>query len=84
MKAKPIGERIIVSPAEASERKLASGLIIESKSDTFPSGVVVSVPDGCESVAPGQTVVYASGTEVKVGGESFTVVEMSAVIAALG
>lgn len=82
MKLTPIGSRIVVEPIAAATRETASGIIIESKAETFKRGTVTAAPKDSE-ISVGQTVLYARGTEVETQGETFTLVEMDSVVAVI-
>ena len=85
MKVTPIGERIAVEPIVPAETKaLASGLIVETKHDTFRRGKVVAVPKGYDAVKVGQTAIYGQHYEITVDGETATFVDVAQVIAVVG
>ena len=82
MNRKPLGDRVLVTPA-AAEQKTASGLYIASNAQEKPQrGEVVAVGAGKlgengerlpMDVKVGDTVIYGKfgGNEVKVDGEEY-------------
>ncbi len=94
MNVRPLGDRIIVKPAEAEE-KTASGLIIPDTAKEKPmKGEVVAVgkgkvtDDGKElklELKVGDKVLYGkySGTEVTIDGEEFLIMRESDVYAVI-
>ncbi len=92
----PLGDRIVVQPAEKEEKKLASGIIIpESADKEKPSkGKVVAVgpgkfEDGARTpmtVKVGDTVLFSKYgyDEVKVEGEEYYILSESGVLAIIG
>ncbi|WP_300342754.1 co-chaperone GroES [Nesterenkonia sp.] len=89
---KPLEDRIVVRPLEA-EQTTASGLVIPDTAKEKPQeGEVVAVGPGKVSdsgerlpvdVATGDVVIYSKfgGTEVKVGGEEYLVLNARDVLA---
>ncbi|GAA1801894.1 co-chaperone GroES [Nesterenkonia flava] len=89
---KPLEDRIVVRPLEA-EQTTASGLVIPDTAKEKPQeGEVVAVGPGRVSdngerlpvdVATGDVVIYSKfgGTEVKVGGEEYLVLNARDVLA---
>ncbi|GAA4921726.1 co-chaperone GroES [Nesterenkonia massiliensis] len=89
---KPLEDRIVVRPLEA-EQTTASGLVIPDTAKEKPQeGKVVAVGPGRVSdkgerlpvdVAEGDVVIYSKfgGTEVKVGGEEYLVLNARDVLA---
>jgi chaperonin GroES len=89
---KPLEDRIVVRPLEA-EQTTASGLVIPDTAKEKPQeGEVVAVGPGKVSdagerlpvdVAEGDVVIYSKfgGTEVKVGGEEYLVLNARDVLA---
>ena len=92
----PLGDRIVVKPAEKEEKKLPSGIIIpESADKEKPSkGKVVAVgpgkfDDGARvpmTVKVGDTVLFSKYgyDEVKVEGEEYYILSESGVLAIIG
>ncbi len=79
MKVKPLGDRVVVKPAEGEE-KTASGLVIPDTAKEKPQeGTVIAVGPGRYEdgkyvpmgVKEGDKIIYSKygGTEVKVEGE---------------
>ncbi|GAA3060508.1 MULTISPECIES: co-chaperone GroES [Actinomycetes] len=89
---KPLEDRIVVRPLEA-EQTTASGLVIPDTAKEKPQeGEVVAVGPGRVDdkgnrvpvdVAEGDVVIYSKfgGTEVKVGGDEFLVLNARDVLA---
>jgi len=89
---KPLGARVIVKPLEAEE-KSAGGIILPEAAQERPrEGKVVAVGPGelndegeriGVAVAKGDIVIYSSfgGTEVKIDGEEYLIVNESDIIA---
>ena len=89
---KPLEDRIVVRPLE-DEQTTASGLVIPDTAKEKPQeGKVVAVGPGRVSdkgerlpvdVAEGDVVIYSKfgGTEVKVGGEEYLVLNARDVLA---
>ncbi|WP_022871901.1 co-chaperone GroES [Nesterenkonia alba] len=89
---KPLEDRIVVRPLEA-EQTTASGLVIPDTAKEKPQeGEVVAVGPGKfddkgeripVDVAEGDVVIYSKfgGTEVKVGGEEYLVLNARDVLA---
>lgn len=94
MSIKPLGDRILIEPAEA-ETKTASGIYIPDNAKEKPQkGKVVAVGTGRKSdsgetialdVQVGDEVLYGkySGTEVSVDGKDYLIVRESDVLAIL-
>ncbi len=91
---KPLEDRIVVRPLEA-EQTTASGLVIPDTAKEKPQeGEVVAVGPGRVGdsgerlpvdVAQGDVVIYSKfgGTEVKVGGDEFLVLNARDVLAVI-
>lgn len=92
----PLGDRIVVKPAEnAGEKKLASGIIIPASADKEKpmTGKVVAVGPGRYEdgkliplqVKVGNTVLFGkySHEEVKLNGESYYILSESGVLGIL-
>jgi len=95
MNLKPLGDRIVVKPAEEDEARTASGLVIPDTAKEKPQlGEVLAVgpgefKDGDRvpiDVSVGDTVFYSKygGTEVKYEGEDYLVLSSRDVLAVLG
>lgn len=89
---KPLADRVLVEPLEAEE-KTASGIVLPDTAKEKPQqGKVVAVGPGrtkengerlAMSVAAGQTVLFAryAGTEIKVEGKKYLIMNESEVLA---
>ncbi|MHB1456271.1 MAG: co-chaperone GroES [Armatimonadota bacterium] len=89
---KPIGDKVIVK-AKAEEEKSAGGIILPDRAKEKPSeGTVIAVGPGrmlengerkSMTVKEGDTVIYSKygGTEVKLKGEEYIILEEDAIYA---
>ncbi|HQT82896.1 MAG TPA: co-chaperone GroES [Candidatus Paceibacterota bacterium] len=90
---KPLGDRVVVQPAEKEgEKKLASGIIIPETVDKEKpaQGTVIAVGPGKYEdgkrvpmqVKVGDTVIFSkySYDEVKIGGEEYYILEESKIL----
>jgi chaperonin GroES len=89
---KPIGDKVIVK-AKAEEEKSAGGIILPDRAKEKPSeGTVIAVGPGrmlengerkSMAVKEGDTVIYSKygGTEVKLKGEEYVILEEDAIYA---
>ena len=92
MKIRPLGDKVIVQRLEA-ESKTAGGIVLpESAKEKPQRGKIVSVGDGKQlddgsraemSVKKGQEVLFTSyaGTEVKVDGKEYLIIDESDILA---
>ena len=92
MKIRPLGDKVIVQRLEA-EGKTAGGIVLpESAKEKPQRGKIVSVGDGKQlddgsraemSVKKGQEVLFTSyaGTEVKVDGKEYLIIDESDILA---
>lgn len=91
MSIKPLFDRVVLKMVEAEE-KTKSGLILSSASKEAPEAAVVvavgpgGVADGKSiymAVEVGQKVILSkhAGTEVKVDGETYTIVRQGEILA---
>ena len=92
MNLKPLGDRVIVKPAEAEEQT-ASGLVIPDTAKEKPQrGEVIAVGEGkrlddgsrqAVDVAAGDTVIFGKygGTEIKIEGTEYKILEERDIIA---
>lgn len=91
MNIKPLGERVVIKKLEAEE-KTKSGIVLPGQAQEKPqiAEVVAVGPggfvDGKEvrmEVKVGDKVIFPkySGTEVKVDGEEYTIIEQSKLLA---
>lgn len=78
---KPLGDRVLVEPAEAEE-KTASGIIIPDTAKEKPQrGTVVAVGPGKKeeptTVKQGDNVLYGkySGTEISISGKDYLIMK---------
>ena len=89
---KPIGDKVIVK-ANAEEEKTAGGIILPDRAKEKPSeGTVIAVGPGrilengsrkAIAVKEGDTVIYSKygGTEVKLKGEEYIILDEDAIYA---
>ena len=97
MALKPLGDRIVVKPAEKEgEKKLASGIIIPASADKEKPmiGEVIAVGPGKfddgkrvpMGVKVGDRVLYAKYgyDEVKIDGEEYYILSESSILAIVG
>ena len=91
MDVEPLGDRVIVKPAEGEE-KTASGIVIPDTAKEKPKeGKVLAVGPGRYEegklipleVKPGDMVIYSKygGTEVKVGGKDLLILSERDILA---
>jgi chaperonin GroES len=92
MKLKPLGDRVVIKPAEAEE-KTKSGLFIpDSAQEKQKKGAVIAVGEGKVAddgkripvdVKVGDTVLYDSvyGGDVKVEGEDLLIISQDRILA---
>tara|TARA_B110000285_G_scaffold136573_1_gene152971 strand:- start:124 stop:396 length:273 start_codon:yes stop_codon:yes gene_type:complete len=79
VKAKPIGERVLIEPA-AAEEKTAGGIIIPDTAKEKPKrGTVIATGTGDHkfTVKNGDTVLYGqySGTDIKIDGKEYLIMK---------
>lgn len=89
IKIQPLGDRVLVQPAEA-ETKTAGGIIIPDSAKEKPQrGTVIAVGPGKKdeptTVKAGDTVLYGkySGTELQVEGNDYLIMRESDIFAIL-
>ena len=91
MDLEPLGDRVVVEPAEGEE-KTASGIVIPDTAKEKPQeGKVLAVGPGRYEegklipldVKPGDTIIYSKygGTEVKVGGKEYLILSERDILA---
>ena len=92
MKIRPLGDKVIVQRLEA-ESTTAGGIVLPDSAKEKPQrGKIVSVGDGKQlddgsraamTVKKGQEVLFTSyaGTEVKVGGTEYLIMDESDILA---
>lgn len=86
---KPLGARVVIHPIE-EENRTDSGLYIPDTAKEKPqSGEVVAVGEGTDeitiTVKVGDKVLFPkyTGTEVKLGGEDYMIMDFEKVLAVL-
>jgi chaperonin GroES len=92
MKIRPLGDKVIVQRLEA-ESKTAGGIVLPDTAKEKPKrGKIISVGDGKQldngsraemTVKKGQEVLFTSyaGTEVKVDGKEYIIMDESDILA---
>jgi len=92
MKIRPLGDKVIVQRLEA-EAKTAGGIVLPDSAKEKPKrGKVISVGDGKQldngsraemSLKTGQEVLFTSyaGTEVKIDGKEYIIMDESDILA---
>ncbi len=84
MKIRPIGERVVIKKLEA-EQKTASGIVLTSSAQEKPQWAeVVEIPSTEDvTIKVGDKVIYKqyAGTEVKIGEESYIVIDLENILA---
>lgn len=92
MKIRPLGDKVIVQRLEA-EAKTAGGIVLPDSAKEKPKrGKIISVGDGKQldngsraemNVKTGQEVLFTSyaGTEVKVDGKEYIIMDESDILA---
>lgn len=84
LKIQPLGIRVVIKPLE-QEAKTASGLYIpESAKEKPQTGLIVAIGDDEEiTLKVDDVVIYAkyTGTEVKLEGEDYLIMEYGDVLA---
>jgi chaperonin GroES len=95
LKIRPLGDKVLVKRLEA-ESKTAGGIVLPDTAKEKPRrGIVQAIGDGrlLDSgerskiqVAKGNEVLFSSyaGTEIKVDGEEFLIIDEGDVLAVLG
>ena len=86
---KPLGARVVIQPVE-EENRTDSGLYIPDTAKEKPqTGIVVAVGDSTEevkiTVKVGDKVLFPkyTGTEIKLGGEDYNIMDFEKVLAVL-
>lgn len=88
MKIRPLGDRVVIKRIEAEE-KTASGIVLPGQAKEKPQvAEVVEIPakpatDGEFPLSVGDRVIFKqySGTEVKVGNDTYTVIDLENILA---
>lgn len=95
LKVRPLGDKVLVKRVEA-ESKTAGGIVLPDTAKEKPKrGIVQAVGDGKllengerskMQLNKGDEVLFSSyaGTEIKIDGEEYLIVEESEVLAVLG
>lgn len=95
LKLKPLGDRVVVKPAEAEE-KTAGGIILPDTAQEKPvEGTIVAIGPGKVTddgklqkpeVKEGDKVLYGkySGTEVTISGEEYLIMRESDIFGIIG
>ena len=93
MAIKPLGDRVLVRPLEASEEKVGSIYIPDTAKEKPQEGTVEAVGPGRTEdgkliepeVKPGDKVLYGkySGTEIKHNGEEMMIIRESDILAVI-
>ena len=96
MNLTPLGDRVIVSPNDEDEQRVASGLVIPDTAKEKPqTGSVLAVGPGDRNddgdrvpmdVSIGDVVVYSkfAGTELKYEGEDYLILSSRDLLAIVG
>jgi chaperonin GroES len=86
---KPLGARVVIQPVE-EENRTDSGLYIPDTAKEKPqTGIVVAVGESSEdvkiTVKVGDKVLFPkyTGTEIKLGGEDYNIMDFEKVLAVL-
>lgn len=86
---KPLGARVVIQPVE-EENRTDSGLYIPDTAKEKPqTGIVVAVGESTEdikiTVKVGDKVLFPkyTGTEIKLGGEDYNIMDFEKVLAVL-
>jgi len=94
MNVRPLGDRIIVKPIDATEKKIGSIVIPDTAKEKPMEGVVEAVGAGKRDdsgklipmeLKAGDKVLYGkySGTEVKIDGQEYLIMKESDVLGVL-
>ncbi len=86
---KPLGARVVIQPVE-EENRTEGGLYIPDTAKEKPqTGIVVAIGDDTEdvkiSVKVGDKVLFPkyTGTEIKIGGDDYNIMDFDKVLAVL-
>ncbi|MDM8007425.1 MAG: co-chaperone GroES [Phycisphaerae bacterium] len=94
LKVRPLGDKVLVKRVEA-ESKTAGGIVLPDTAKEKPKrGIVQAVGDGKllengerskMQVSKGEEVLFSSyaGTEIKIDGEEFLIIDESEILAVL-
>lgn len=95
MKLKPLGDRVVIEPAEEKE-KTKGGIVIPDTAKEKPQeGKIIAVGEGRKtdegkaiplSLKVGDKVLYGkySGTEISIDGEDYLIMREDDVLAVIG
>jgi chaperonin GroES len=84
---RPLGDRVLVEPAEAETTTLSGIIIPETAKEKPQRGTVVAVGPGKKdeptTVQPGDTILYGkyAGTEISVDGKDLLIMRESDIFA---
>jgi len=86
MKLQPLGERVVIKPSAAEEKKYGSIIIPDTAKEKPQTGEVVAVgtdEEMLKHIQVGDTVIYAKygGTEIKIEGEEMIILRESDILA---
>jgi len=92
LKLRPLGDRVVVEPAEQEERTESGLYIPETAKEKPQKGTILAVGDGRRDddgkrvpmdVEKGQTILFAryGGTEVKIDGKKLLIMKESDILA---
>jgi chaperonin GroES len=86
---KPLGERVVIQPID-EESRTEGGLYIPDTAKEKPqTGIVVAIGEGSEetpiTVKVGEKVLFPkyTGTDIKIGGDDYKIMEFDKVLAVL-
>lgn len=83
MNLKPLGKRVVIQKVEAEE-KTKSGIVLPGQVKEQPQvATVIAVGDEDLGVKVGDRIVFSkfSGTEIKIDGEAYTILDEEALLA---
>jgi chaperonin GroES len=95
MKLKPLGDHVVIRPLEAEEKTAGGILLPDTAKEKSTKGEVVAVGSGKTlpngrlikpAVKEGDTVIYSkyAGSEVKVDGKEYKIVQETEILAIVG
>ncbi|MCD6435168.1 MAG: co-chaperone GroES [Clostridiales bacterium] len=85
MNIKPIGKRVVIKKAEVEE-KTKSGILLSGQAKEKPQvATVLAVANDDMEVKVGDKVVFSkfSGTEIKIDGEEYTIIDEESLLAVI-
>jgi len=86
MKIRPLGDRVVIKRIEAEE-KTASGIVLPGQAKEKPQiAQVIEIPAKVDAEFPlkvGDRVIFKqySGSEVKIGEDTYTVIDLEHILA---